>query len=71
MVINVDLGERVKINSINFTGNELFKAKKLKKKMKNTKSKLLGRFWKKSKYIEDDYRQDLEEIINFAPFFKA
>ena len=65
MVINVDLGERVKINSINFTGNELFKAKKLKKKMKNTKSKLLGRFWKKSKYIEDDYRQDLEEIINF------
>ena len=34
MVISVDLGERVKINSINFSGNELFKSKKLKKQMK-------------------------------------
>ncbi len=65
MVIDVDLGERVKINSINFTGNELFKSKKLKKQMKNTKSKLLGRFWKKSKYIENDYEEDLTSIIDF------
>ena len=65
MVIDVDLGERVKINSINFTGNDLFKSKKLKKQMKNTKSKLLGRFWKKSKYIENDYEEDLTSIIDF------
>ena len=65
MVISVDLGERVKINSINFSGNELFKSKKLKKQMKNTKSKLLGRFWKKSKYIESDYDEDLDAIIDF------
>ena len=65
MLINVDLGERVKINSINFTGNDLFKSKKLKKQMKNTKSKILGRFWKKSKYIENDYNDDLTSIIDF------
>ena len=33
--------------------------------MKNTKSKLLGRFWKKSKYIESDYDDDLDAIIDF------
>ena len=65
MLISVDLGERVKINSINFSGNELFKSKKLKKQMKNTKSKFLGRFWKKSKYIESDYDEDLDAIIDF------
>ena len=44
MLINVDLGDRVKINSINFSGNEITKSKKLKKQMKKTKTKLLGRF---------------------------
>ena len=55
MVINVDLGDRVKVNEIEFSGNEIFKSKLLKKKMKKTKTKLPGRFWKKSKFIEDDY----------------
>ena len=31
--------------------------------MKNTKRKFFGRFWKASKYIEDDYREDLESIL--------
>jgi outer membrane protein insertion porin family len=31
--------------------------------MKNTKRKFLGRFWKASKYIEEDYREDLESIL--------
>ena len=38
MLIKVDLGERVKINQINFTGNEITKSSKLKKKMKKTKT---------------------------------
>ena len=65
MLIYVDLGDRVKIDEINFIGNEVFKSKKLKKKMKNTKTKLLGRFWKKSKYIEKDYKEDLTSILDF------
>ena len=65
MVINVDLGDRVKVNEIEFSGNEIFKSKQLKKKMKKTKTKLPGRFWKKSKFIEDDYQTDLTSIIDF------
>ena len=65
MLINVDLGDRVKIDQINFTGNELTKSSKLKKKMKKTKTKLLGRFWKKSKFIEKEYREDLNSILDF------
>jgi outer membrane protein insertion porin family len=65
MLINVDLGDRVKIDQINFTGNELTKSSKLKKKMKKTKTKLLGRFWKKSKFIEKEYNEDLNSILDF------
>ena len=65
MLINVDLGNRVKINSINFSGNEITKSKKLKKQMKKTKTKLLGRFWKKSKFIDEDYKNDLTAIVDY------
>tara|TARA_B100001996_G_scaffold63995_1_gene46077 strand:+ start:2149 stop:4752 length:2604 start_codon:yes stop_codon:yes gene_type:complete len=65
MLIHVDLGDKVKIDKINFVGNELFKSKKLKKQMKNTKTKLLGRFWKKSKFIDKDYKEDLTSILDF------
>ena len=33
--------------------------------MKKTKTKLPGRFWKKSKFIEDDYQTDLNSIVDF------
>jgi len=65
MLIKVDLGDRVKIETINFNGNNLSKSSKLKKKMKNTKVKLFGRFWKKSKFIEEDYKEDLTSILDF------
>ena len=38
MVVNVDLGERVKIKAINFEGNDVFNDKKLRSKLKKTKS---------------------------------
>ena len=65
MLINIDLGDRVKISSINFIGNELISSKKLKKQMKKTKTKLPGRFWKKSKFIEEDYKNDLTNIVDY------
>lgn len=65
MLINVDLGDRVKIDKINFVGNNVYKTGKLKKKMKNTKTKLFGRFWKKSKFIEKEYKEDLTTILDF------
>jgi outer membrane protein insertion porin family len=65
MVINVDRGDRIKIKSIEFKGNEVFKDFKLKTKFKNTKTKFPGRFWKKSKYISEDFIEDKENLIDF------
>ncbi|UMB59103.1 outer membrane protein assembly factor BamA [Lutibacter sp. A80] len=64
MLVHIDKGEKVKIKNINFEGNEALSDKKLRKAMKNTKKKMLGRFWKGSKYIDADFKEDLENIIN-------
>ena len=65
LLINIDKGERVKISNINFIGNEKFKEKILVSKLKNVKEKKFYRFWKKSKYIPDEYIEDKENLINF------
>ncbi len=65
LLINIDRGERVKISDVNFTGNEKFKEKILVSKLKNVKEKKFYRFWKKSKYIPDEYIEDKENLINF------
>ncbi|MBT8184168.1 MAG: outer membrane protein assembly factor BamA, partial [Eudoraea sp.] len=64
MVINVKKGDKVKIHDIIFEGNEQLSDKKLRKSLKNTKKKRLGRFWKKSKYIQEDYQEDLSSLID-------
>tara|TARA_R110001583_G_scaffold53483_2_gene164950 strand:+ start:1890 stop:4466 length:2577 start_codon:yes stop_codon:yes gene_type:complete len=63
MLIHIDKGEKVKIKNITFEGNEAFTAKKLRKAMKNTKKSMIGRFWKGSKYIDADFKEDLENIV--------
>ena len=65
MVVNIDRGPKIKIKDINFVGNDIFKQKKLKSKLKNTKSKNPIRFWKKSKYIENDFKEDLVRLTDF------
>ncbi len=64
MVININKGDKVKIKDIVFEGNEELASKKLRKAMKKTKKKKLGRFWKKSKFIEDDYSNDLSLLVD-------
>uniref|UniRef100_UPI0025BBF464 BamA/OMP85 family outer membrane protein n=1 Tax=Maribacter sp. TaxID=1897614 RepID=UPI0025BBF464 len=64
MVVNVKKGDKVKIKDIVFEGNNQLSAKKLRKALKKTKKKRLGRFWKKSKYIEEDYKNDLDLLVD-------
>ncbi|QLE01613.1 outer membrane protein assembly factor BamA [Galbibacter sp. BG1] len=64
MVVGIDRGEKVKIKDINFDGNEQLSDKKLKGAMKNTKEKFFGRFWKKSKFIPEDFETDLTSIVD-------
>lgn len=63
MLVNIDKGEKVKIKNITFEGNDAFSNKRLRKALKNTKIKMLGRFWKGSKYIDADFKEDLENIV--------
>ncbi|MEO1010597.1 MAG: outer membrane protein assembly factor BamA [Bacteroidota bacterium] len=64
MVINVDKGDKVKIRDIIFVGNDKLSNKKLRKALKKTKKKKFYRFWKKSKYIEDEYEEDLDKLVD-------
>ena len=65
MVVNIDKGPRVKIDRINFEGNEIFKSFKLLSKLKKTKPKKSYRFWKKSKFDEKEFDEDLVKLIDF------
>lgn len=65
MVVNVDKGPRVKIDKINFEGNEIFSDFKLQGKLKKTKHKKSYRFWKKSKFIEKEFNEDLINLVDF------
>lgn len=64
MVVNVKKGDKVKIRSIVFEGNDKLSNKRLRKSMKNTKKKKFYRFWKKSKYIKDDFNEDLSSLVD-------
>lgn len=64
MKIEIDKGKKPKISSIEFTGNELLSDKKLRKAMKNTKQRNILRVLKRSKYVEDEYRADLESVVD-------
>jgi len=63
MLVHIDKGEKVKIKNITFEGDSSFSKKKLRKAMKNTKKAFTGRFWKGSKFIEADFKEDLENIV--------
>ncbi len=64
MVINVNKGDKVKIRDIVFEGNEKLSDNRLRKSLKKTKKKKFYRFWKKSKFIPEDYKEDLSNLVD-------
>ncbi len=64
MVINIKKGDKVKIRNFIFEGREKIKEKKLRTAMKKTKKKRFYRFWKKSKFIQDEYDNDKGLLID-------
>ena len=65
MLVNLDLGERVKIKDIDFEGNKIFSDKKLRSQLKKTKRSFPLRFWKKSKLLEEEYAEDKQNLLDF------
>ena len=63
MKIILDKGERVRINSINFQGNQVLTADQLRKAMKDTKQIKHLNVFKQSKLVEDKYEDDLKNIV--------
>ncbi len=64
MSVKIDRGNKIKIKNIVFDGAEKLKGKKLRKVMKNTKRKNPIRLFKRSKYIEADYKEDLTSVVD-------
>ena len=65
MLIHIDKGSKVKIDNITFEGNKEFKQEKLRKKLRKTKQRFAGRFWKRSKYVKKDFEEDLTKLVDF------
>ncbi|MGO4772147.1 outer membrane protein assembly factor [Flavobacterium sp. W22_SRS_FK3] len=63
MLVRIDKGDKVKISSIDFTGNEQLTDTQLRRAMKDTKQKNIFRVLKASKFIPEKYKTDLEKVI--------
>ena len=66
--INVDKGKRIKIDQIDFTGNDNVSDSKLRKKgFKETKQKRFGikGILKSSKFIQDKYEEDKQNLVSY------
>ncbi len=64
LLIKVDKNKRIKIKDIVFSGNASVKSGKLKRKMKNTKENPWWSIFSTSKFIEDNYREDLDKVLS-------
>jgi outer membrane protein insertion porin family len=65
LVIEVDKNRKVKINSIQIEGNQVFADNKLKRKLKGTKEKKITHVFTPSKFIRSKYEEDKQKLIKF------
>ena len=64
MTLDIVKGNKIKINEIYFNGISELKAKTLEKAMKNTKRRKFYRIFKRSKYVPDDFKEDLSSLVD-------
>ena len=62
---NIEKGKKVKIEKIDIQGNTAISDATLKRKMKGTKQKRIGRLFNPSKYIPKKYDEDKEKLIAY------
>ncbi|MEM8583154.1 MAG: outer membrane protein assembly factor BamA [Bacteroidota bacterium] len=63
LIFNIDRQDKVKIHRINFFGNEAVKAKKLRKRMKETRER--RKFLAASKFRPELYEEDKDAVIAY------
>ncbi len=64
VIFEIDRGERVKIGRINFTGNEVFDDKRLRRSFKKTHQKSIN-FFKSTRLKDKEYEEDKDLLIDF------
>ena len=64
VTFNINKGPKVKIETINFSGNENIKSSKLAAAMKKTKDRRLVNFLKSKKFNEKEYENDKNAMIS-------
>ena len=64
IALDINKGNKIKIKKIVFDGIDNLSSKSLQKSMKNTKKSKFYRVWKRSKYIEDDFKEDLVSLVD-------
>ncbi len=65
LVINIDEGKEVKIESITFSGNKDFSDGDLRGAMEDTKEKIWWMFWRGAKFDRKKYEADKQKIVDF------
>ncbi len=63
LLVEAHRKKKVKIQHINFVGNDHVKSRKLRKKMKDTKEQ--RRLFSSSKFLADEYKADKKKIIQY------
>jgi len=64
LTFDIERGNRIKIEEIEWVGVSQFKTAKLNWAMKNTKSVAWWRVFKSSKFIDEEYEEDKVAIVN-------
>lgn len=62
--ININKNNRVKIEEIEFIGNQVYTNRRLRRVMKETKQRNIN-FFKPSKLISEEYKEDKKKLIEF------
>ncbi len=64
MTLDIVKGNKLKVNEIKFKGINQLKSKTLEKAMKNTKIRKFYRVFKRSKYVPEDFKEDLSSLVD-------
>jgi outer membrane protein insertion porin family len=65
LVVNIDEGKEVKIESITFSGNDEFSSGDLRGAMEDTKEKVWWMFWRSAKFDKKKFEDDKQKIVDF------
>ena len=64
VTLDVDKKKRIRVGELVFTGNNAFPSKRLARTFKKT-HKVSAYFWQKTKFIEKEYEEDKELLLDF------